>query len=252
MDLIRRLRWERKQEDSRRRQSSLPEPSLSDDTAEGTSSPFRGLSPHPISRETHRCPGPNELFYIPNLISEEEESFLLRAVEMGDPWVQLKTRRLKCFDEDVAPHSWLSLLIESLVSKGVWDNPNEPPNHVLINDYLPGEGIMHHTDGPLYRDYVVILSLGSSAMMSFRANLKTSEIGLKAQHDIAKVFLLPRSALLFLGETYSDFLHGIEAITHDEFREDMGIVNLDALPSTLRGTVARGRRVSLTIRRKLS
>ncbi len=40
-------------------------------------------------------------------------------------------------------------------------------NHVLVNAYLPGEGIMPHEDGPLYHPAVCILSLGSPAILRF-------------------------------------------------------------------------------------
>lgn len=32
-------------------------------------------------------------------------------------------------------------------------------NHVLVNEYQPGQGIMAHQDGPLYTPAVAILSL---------------------------------------------------------------------------------------------
>ena len=42
-----------------------------------------------------------------------------------------------------------------------------PPNHVLLNEYQPGEGIMAHKDGPLYLNWVVIISLGSNSGFDF-------------------------------------------------------------------------------------
>lgn len=41
------------------------------------------------------------------------------------------------------------------------------PNHVLINEYHPDQGIMPHCDGPLYDPLVAILSLGSSVVFDF-------------------------------------------------------------------------------------
>ena len=46
-----------------------------------------------------------------------------------------------------------------------------PPNHVLLNAYLPGQGIHSHQDGPIYNPGVCILSLGASAVMNFRQKL---------------------------------------------------------------------------------
>ncbi|ERE50002.1 putative alpha-ketoglutarate-dependent dioxygenase alkB [Cricetulus griseus] len=42
-----------------------------------------------------------------------------------------------------------------------------PANHVLVNQYLPGEGIMPHEDGPLYYPTVSTISLGSHTVLDF-------------------------------------------------------------------------------------
>lgn len=42
-------------------------------------------------------------------------------------------------------------------------------NHILINHYPKGIGIMHHFDGPLYKDRVIVLSLGGPAIISFQS-----------------------------------------------------------------------------------
>ena len=43
-------------------------------------------------------------------------------------------------------------------------------NHLLINVYPPGVGIMPHFDGPLYQSKVVVLSLGGPAIINFTEN----------------------------------------------------------------------------------
>jgi alkylated DNA repair dioxygenase AlkB len=40
-------------------------------------------------------------------------------------------------------------------------------NHLLINVYAPGLGIMPHFDGPMYLPKVVVLSLGGPAIINF-------------------------------------------------------------------------------------
>ena len=40
-------------------------------------------------------------------------------------------------------------------------------NHILVNRYGEGVGIMPHSDGPLYHPHVAILSLGSSCLFDF-------------------------------------------------------------------------------------
>jgi hypothetical protein len=42
-------------------------------------------------------------------------------------------------------------------------------NHLLINYYPRGIGIMPHFDGPLYRGKVVVLSLGGPAIIGFNS-----------------------------------------------------------------------------------
>jgi len=43
-------------------------------------------------------------------------------------------------------------------------------NHLLINVYPPGIGIMPHFDGPAYKSKVIVLSLGGPAIISFADN----------------------------------------------------------------------------------
>lgn len=53
-------------------------------------------------------------------------------------------------------------------------------NHVLVNEYRPGEGIMSHQDGPLYAPAVAILSLGTPVVMRFTPHQKMGkEIGIE-------------------------------------------------------------------------
>lgn len=50
------------------------------------------------------------------------------------------------------------------------------PNQIIVNKYLPGQGISAHTDDPvLFDDEVATLSLGSGTVMTF-VNRDTSEV----------------------------------------------------------------------------
>lgn len=55
-------------------------------------------------------------------------------------------------------------------------------NHLLINVYPPGVGIMPHFDGPLYRSKVVVLSLGGPSIISFAENYANT-------HKVARLLL---------------------------------------------------------------
>ena len=40
-------------------------------------------------------------------------------------------------------------------------------NHVLLNEYLAGQGIMAHLDGPMFHPTISTISLGSHAVIKF-------------------------------------------------------------------------------------
>lgn len=44
-------------------------------------------------------------------------------------------------------------------------SPHQAPNHVLINEYEAGQGIMPHEDGAAYFPVVVTVSLGASIVL---------------------------------------------------------------------------------------
>ena len=50
-------------------------------------------------------------------------------------------------------------------------------NHVLVNEYRAGEGIMPHQDGPLYTPAVAIASLGCGATMRFTPHRGVADDG---------------------------------------------------------------------------
>lgn len=56
-------------------------------------------------------------------------------------------------------------IAHSIFEDGFFPGENLP-NHVLLNKYRPGDGIMPHKDGPAYYPYVCILSLNSGIMMN--------------------------------------------------------------------------------------
>mmetsp|Transcript_568 Transcript_568/g.964 ORF Transcript_568/g.964 Transcript_568/m.964 type:complete len:269 (-) Transcript_568:62-868(-) len=205
-----------------------------------------------------------DIRYYEDALSSEAEDKILEYVRISGlkpgVWKQLKTRRLQCWggippsdtedscrdaNGDNLP-AWLQSLASEFVCDAFFDS-DFPPNHVLINEYQPGEGIMHHTDGPLYLDKVVIISLGSPAVMSFRPRLKAEELGIAAADEVVNIILKPRSILFFSNEAYSCYMHGIVARPVDDCR---------ALPNLLRANqsvgsedeICRGVRTSLTIR----
>ena len=174
-----------------------------------------------FSLESYRVGLVPNLFYIPNAISVTDEFQLLESVAFagtlsGDAWKQLKNRRLQSWgrsltgdiSDDKPLPSWLQKISEALVSYLIFDLC-DTPNHVLINEYKTDEGILHHTDGPVYRDKVAILSLSSPCLMTFRRKLESQDVGGGNSGDVFSVLLQPRSLLVFSDTIYSLFMHGI-------------------------------------------
>ncbi|EFJ46464.1 hypothetical protein VOLCADRAFT_92958 [Volvox carteri f. nagariensis] len=78
-------------------------------------------------RQHQVAPHLPSLFYLPEYVTPEQESALLREVRASKAkWVQVRTpERLAADGGDGGMYG------------------GKPPNHVLINSYMPGEGIMH-------------------------------------------------------------------------------------------------------------
>ncbi|KAK4051518.1 hypothetical protein OIO90_004732 [Microbotryomycetes sp. JL221] len=113
------------------------------------------------------------------------------------------------------------------------------PNHCLVNEYLPGQGIMPHTDGPAYFPLVATLSLGSHAVLKLVPRsvdeLREVEIegngcnGSRQPHACTPftVFLPPRSLVVLSDTIYSNYLHSIEPIKLDSMQDLMACTNWD-------------------------
>uniref|UniRef100_A0ABM5ERK5 Alpha-ketoglutarate-dependent dioxygenase alkB homolog 6 isoform X2 n=1 Tax=Pogona vitticeps TaxID=103695 RepID=A0ABM5ERK5_9SAUR len=109
------------------------------------------------------------------MTSEALEPFRLAQV-YGAPkpkWTQLSGRRLqnwgglphpKGMVPEILP-PWLRAYADRVSSLGVFGGRRA--NHVLVNEYCPGEGILPHEDGPLYFPTVTTISLGSHTLLDF-------------------------------------------------------------------------------------
>lgn len=152
-----------------------------------------------------------------------------------------------------------------------------PPNHVLLNEYQPGQGIFPHTDGPRYEHRTATLSLGSDVLIEFTKRFTSSEIGSAQQKTIAnsaggddhgekgengnsaplsdagdqsssafpiQVLLESGSILVFQGDAYLNYCHGIRM---DVLRDTTTDHCLNAPSGKI---IPRGLRYSLTFRHK--
>jgi alkylated DNA repair dioxygenase AlkB len=125
-------------------------------------------------------------------------------------------------------------LIKKLLDTGVL---KEIPDQMIVNEYLPGQGINPHIDNVGYfADGIASVSLGSAVIMDFIYSYDPSVISeSKASETVLKnfkkeVLLTPRSVISLHGEARYKWRHGIVARKSDH-------------------KVPRGRRVSLTFRK---
>jgi alkylated DNA repair protein alkB homolog 6 len=183
---------------------------------------LRTLRIGPIELERHRCRatagGPRDVFYIPQVVTASEEAALAAAAADHD-WVQLRDRRLQCHGGTVLPQGTVAEplpphllhLCKALQHAGVFD-AEHPPNHCLINEYSPSEGIMPHRDGPLYHPTVAILSLQSPIVFDFWVSAAAAAD--PHSQPALSLLLEPRSLMVFRGDAYADYHHAIAMREH--------------------------------------
>lgn len=137
---------------------------------------------------------------------------------------------------------WLHVYMKKVDDLNVFEGKKS--NHVLINEYLPGQGIMPHTDGPLFYPTVTTINCSSHTVLEFRQNiLETGEAT-----EVCKLLLEPRSLLILQDNMYNKYLHSISEQTCDVI--DDKIVNLKNCGAefVLGQTLQRSTRLSVTIR----
>lgn len=192
---------------------------------------------------------PPTVYYINNFISEADEEFILKNV-YGAPkpkWTCLSNRRLQ--DYGGVPHKngmipekmpdWLKVYNEKIADFNLFGG--NKPNHVLVNEYLPKQGIMPHTDGPLFYPTVTTISCGSHTILEILEN--------NAKRDkICDIFLERRSLVVLQDDVYSKYLHSISERDEDLITEQC--VNRKHCSELINigTTLKRDTRISLTIR----
>lgn len=136
------------------------------------------------------------------------------------------------------------------------DTTHKAPNHVLINEYKSGEGIMPHEDGGAYAHVVATVSLGSSTCLDITAkpNSDLNDHHIPSEYKVpTRILQEPRSLLITIGPAYEDLLHGIASMQVDEDLNAQNVANWHLLSDPKVFEEAGGRnerttRVSLTYR----
>ncbi|XP_059220955.1 alpha-ketoglutarate-dependent dioxygenase alkB homolog 6 isoform X2 [Stomoxys calcitrans] len=213
---------------------------------------------------------PSTAMYIPNFITSEEEQRILAQIEKAPKpkWTQLMNRRLINYGGVPHPNGmiaeeipeWLQTYVDKINNLGIFEA--QKANHVLVNEYKPGQGIMPHTDGPLFFPLIMTISCGSHTVLEFskRENLDSTSIG--ENHNgsavprdssrnraiLFKFILEPRSLLILKDELYIDYLHSIDEVEADVLCDR--ICNFENCESSYKmgDVLKRGTRISLTIR----
>lgn len=175
------------------------------------------------------------LKYIPNYIDIVTEKKLIQEIDERT-WINDLKRRVQHYGYKYdyrARRIDLSMRIGDLPN---WANDiairlkedgyfNNIPDQVIVNEYLPGQGISPHIDcEPCFEDTIISLSLASDATMMF-TNEKTNEK--------VPVILRKRSLVILKEDSRYIWKHSIPARKSDK---------IDGK------TVKRQRRISLTFR----
>ena len=167
--------------------------------------------------------------YQQEFIRSDEEGVLIKYAD-SNPWDTTWKRRIQQYGFSYGPSrreslgdmpDWLSWLCHRLQEERIF---RDTPNQVIINEYLPGQGIAPHVDyRSHYGNTVASLSLGSPIVMDFM-----NEENKKISH-----LLEPRSLFVLSGPARFKWKHGIAPRKTDHF---------------LGAVVTRGRRLSCTFR----
>jgi hypothetical protein len=171
--------------------------------------------------------GSGSLLFSSTVLSPENLVSLLDTIKsLGVGWNAVNGREVMLFGG--VPHpdgaildrfpQWLSVLATDLAPYFGGTTPNQ----VLLNRYLPGQGIGYHQDGPLYESVAAILSVNNSAVLKFReGGTRTSRNDSEAEpteDDCGQpaVFLPGSSLLIFSNTWYDDCAHSVAACLSDE------------------------------------
>ncbi|CAO2653355.1 Nn.00g027660.m01.CDS01 [Neocucurbitaria sp. VM-36] len=237
------------------------------------------------SLNSYRIEGlPPDFYYIPNFVSVEEEASILQKIPT-QRWTQLTHRRLQAHPSTLTknnvllaaplPNYLTNPVIDRFKHLGIFDEtPHRQPNHVLINEYKPGEGIMPHEDGDAYAPVVATVSLGGALCLDISPKVGEKEDGGDEKREVTeitsggdsedepatttykvpcRIFQEPRSLLITTGDAYRHLLHGIASVEVDENLGAGTVANWSLLadPHSIEeggGRNVRSTRISLTYR----
>lgn len=178
------------------------------------------------------------LQYISSYLSQDQHGSLLDEIDQSS-WLSELKRRVQHygFKYDYKARridlsmkigelpTWALEIASDLHHKGYF---REIPDQLIVNEYLPGQGIAPHIDcTPCFEDTIGSISLGSSCVMDFTHPIRKEKIPL---------LLEPCSLVILQGDSRYFWTHGIAPRKADVY---------EGKP------ILRQRRVSLTFRRTI-
>ena len=153
------------------------------------------------------------LKYIEYYISKEEETKLINQID-NEIWLDDLKRRVQHYGYK---YDYKKRNIDSSMKIGdlpAWaeelafklkEQEYMPyfPDQLIVNEYLPGQGISSHIDcEPCFDDTIVSISLGSHCVMKFSNK--------KIQKEF-EIMINPKSLLVMQDEARYEWSHGINA-----------------------------------------
>ncbi|PSL23714.1 alpha-ketoglutarate-dependent dioxygenase AlkB [Chitinophaga ginsengisoli] len=178
------------------------------------------------------------LQYVESYLTIKEHNDLIQMIDSAE-WINDLSRRVQHygFRYDYKARRidlsmrigklpfWAEVIAYDLFKKGFFDSI---PDQVIVNEYLPGQGITPHIDcEPCFDGTLVSISLGSDCIMDF-TNPMT--------HEKIPLLLADRSMVILKGDSRYIWKHGIAPRLTDKYH---GLV------------YKRKRRVSLTFRKTI-
>ncbi len=154
---------------------------------------------------------------IDGFVNADEARHLMATID-AEPWRSDLKRRVQHYgwlydyrarvvssDMDLGPlPGWLTEVADRVGHSGQFGTT---PDQVIVNEYLPGQGISAHVDcAPCFGPVIASLSLGGSAEMVFRK---------RSTGERRRVILEPAMLLILSGEARYNWTHEIPARKSD-------------------------------------
>ncbi len=171
------------------------------------------------------------LLYVPMFIDNLKEKAIILHIDRQQWIAELKRRvqhygykydyKARNITKELKLGSipdWLAFYCNDLYQKGIF---SKIPDQVIVNEYLPGQGISQHIDcTSCFEEKIASLSIGSACVMDF-VNSKTN--------NRISMLLEPCSLIVLSGDARYQWKHGIASRKKDSL-------------------IPRDRRLSLTFR----